>query len=341
LLYIRGASAFARAFDATQIAFTGGETLIAEGAVSVSVASNGTMLYRSDRTAASRLAWFDRRGQFLGAVGEPGEYHQVTLSPRGTRATLVWSGTQGAREDLWDMDLSSGILSRLTTNDAADSDPSWSPDERRVAFTSGRSGTSGVYVKDVGTGVEAPLVVLKDPSNLDQWTPDGRFVIFRNVGRTIWSVAVDGDRTPRKLADTPYITDEVHVSADGRWVAYNANESGRWEAYIATFPEFAARRQVSSSGGVQPQWSRDGRELFYLAPDGSLMGVRVNTRLGLEVSPPSLLFATHFEPSPHRPQYAVSSDGARFLGLDRLPGERASLTLLLNGRTPEDWATVR
>ena len=98
------------------------------------------------------------------------------------------------------------------------------------------------------------------------------------LGKAVYAMPLSGDRTPRLLADTPYIEDEVHVSPDGRWVAFQADESGRWEIYVAAFPTFTSKRQISSGGGLQPQWRGDGRELFYLSPDGSLMSVRVDAR---------------------------------------------------------------
>ena len=84
-------------------------------------------------------------------------------------------------------------------------------------------------------------------------------------GKAVYAMPLSGDRTPRLLVDTPFVEDEVHVSPDGRWVAFNADESGRWEVYVAAFPAFTSKRQISSGGGVQPQWRADGRELFYLA----------------------------------------------------------------------------
>jgi Tol biopolymer transport system component len=154
------------------------------------------------------------------------------------------------------------------------------------------------------------------------------------LGRAVWSVAVSGDHTPKVLIDTPYVEDEVHVSPDGRWVAFNANESGAWEVYVARFPEFTARRQISGHGGVQPQWSGNGRELFYLALDGSLMRVPVDAGTGPIVPQQSVLFSTPFERTPHAPQYAVTPDGARFLGLAQVAGDRSSLTVLLNALLP-------
>src|SRR4029453_18050918 len=97
----------------------------------------------------------------------------------------------------------------------------------------------------------------------------------------------------------------------------NANESGRWEVYVAAFPAFTSKRQISDGGGVEPQWRGDGRELFYLASDGSMMSVRVDTRSGLTVTAPSRLFATKFATNPNVAQYAVTADGQRFLGIER------------------------
>ena len=140
---------------------------------------------------------------------------------------------------------------------------------------------------------------------------------------------LSGDRTPRLLVDTPFIEDEVHVSPDGRWVAFNADESGRWEVYVAAFPAFTSKRQISSGGGVQPQWRADGRELFYLGPDGSMMSVRVDARTEFTASPPARLFTDQYRPDPDVPQYGVTADGQRFLGLERVGGG-TSFTFLLN-----------
>ena len=179
-----------------------------------------------------------------------------------------------------------------------DSDPSWSPDERSLAFTSTRNGRfAAVFVEGSRQRHGGAARRVQRTANVDQWTPDGRFVIFRTLGKAVYAVPFSGDRTPRLLADTPYVEDEVHVSPDGRWVAFNADESGRWEVYVAAFPAFTSKRQVSSGGGVQPQWRADGRELFYLAPDGSMMSVRVDTRDRAHRQPrQSRLFTTQIAP---------------------------------------------
>jgi Tol biopolymer transport system component len=231
--------------------------------------------------------------------------------------------------DLWDVNLTSGIFSRLTTHAGLDSDPSWSPDERSLVFSSIRGGRQAVFVKDLVSGKEDQLVALEQPAVVDEWTPDGRYVILRTRGHALYSVSMLGDRTPRLLVDTPYVEDEVHVSPDGHWVAFNADESGRWEVYIAAFPTFTSKRQVSNGGGVQPQWRRDGRELFYLGPDGSMMSVRLDTGTELAPGAPARLFPTNIQADPSMPQYAVTADGQRFLGLEPVGGV-ASFTFLFN-----------
>jgi Tol biopolymer transport system component len=257
----------------------------------------------------------------------------VVLSPRGGRAAVVRPDAQG-NADLWNVDLANGILSRLTTHPAEDTDPSWSPDERALAFTSRRTGVAGVFVKDLVSGKEGPLVAFPERVALDEWTPDGRFVIFRNAAKAVYAMALTGSRTPKMLIDTPFIEDEVHVSPDGHWVAFDANESGPWEVYVASFPTFTSKRQVSTGGGVQPQWRRDGHELFYLGPDGSMMSVRVETRPDLTATTPARLFTTNIAPDPWVPKYAVTADGQRFLGIEPVAGS-ASFTFLLN------WLNVR
>ena len=155
-------------------------------------------------------------------------------------------------------------------------------------------------MKDLTSGKEDPLVPFDEPVALDQWTPDGRFIIFRTMGKAVYAMPLSGERTPRMLVDTPYIEDEVHVSPDGRWVTFHADESGRWEVYVAAFPTFTSKRQISSGGGVQPQWRADGRELFYLGPDGSMMSVRVDARTEFTAEPADAPVRHEYRAGPQR-----------------------------------------
>jgi Tol biopolymer transport system component len=337
LFYARGAGLFARPFDPERLEVSGAEVQVAERAGGFSVSDGGTVVYRPEDVSMSRLTWFDRSGRRTGTLGEPAPYNQVVLSPRGRRATVVrFEADDNA--DLWDVDLASGIFSRLTTHPAYDMDPSWSPDERALAFVSERTGRRTMFVKDMVSGKEEPLGTFGEDAVIDEWTRDGRFIVFRTVGKAVYAMPLSGDRTPRMLVDTPYIEDELHVSPDGRWVAFQANESGRFEIYVAAFPTFTSKRQISSDGGLQPQWRGDGRELFYLSPDGSLMSVRVDPRPEFTASRPAPLFSTNISPfgGETTPQYGVTADGQRFLGLERVGGGKAFTFLLnsLNTKSP-------
>ena len=334
LFYSRGTALLARPFNAERLEFSGAEVQVTDHGSNLSVSEDGTIVYRPTNVAMSILTWFDRVGRRLGTLGEPAPYQLVHLSPLGRHATVVRGDTGLDSWDLWDADLASGIFSRLTTRTGLDADPAWSPDERTLVFSSNRLGRTAPFLKDLVSGTEKPLIAFDEPLALDQWTPDGRYVIATTMGKAVYAVPLGGDRKPRMLVDTPFTEDEIRVSPDGRWVAFNADESGRWEVYIAAFPAFTSKRQISDAGGVQPQWRADGRELFYLASDGWMMSARVDTRTGLTLSPPSRLFSTRLTTNPNLAQYAVTADGQRFLGIERATSV-SSFTFLINRLKPQ------
>jgi Tol biopolymer transport system component len=239
---------------------------------------------------------------------------------------------------VWEVNLSTGVLQRMTSDPATDSDATWAPDGTRVAFTSTRSGTMAVYVKDVASGREEPVAPMAGMSLVvDGWTPDGRALVVRRPGgRDTYLVTLDADRTLRPLVANAFTVDEIQVSPNARWAAYNSDESGAWEVYVTRFPTFTSRRRVSTAGGVQPKWRRDGKELFYLALDSSMMSVPIDTGAELRVQRPVKLFDSGITPNPGLTQYGVTPDGQRFLGLDRSWREGETLTVLLNWLTPEN-----
>ena len=181
------------------------------------------------------------------------------------------------------------------------------------------------------TGAEEPLADVR--GSLDEWTPDGRFAIFRKEGRTIVAVPLSGDRTPRTIVDRPLVIyDQPHVSPDGRWIAFNSNESGRWEVHVARFPEFTDKRQISNDGGVQPLWRRDSEELFYLDLRGQVMAVAVTKETTSPFDVARAVFSTTLNPSPYVGEYAVTADGQNFLAIEPVEGASAALAFVLNWR---------
>jgi hypothetical protein len=328
LVYRRGTTLGARLFDARRLEFSGPFVPLAENVAAFSVSQSGTIVYRSEPPQARQLTWFTRDGARVGVVGEAAQIDGLGLSTSGRRAA-IWRDT-GGNVDLWSVDLKSGITSRLTNDPAMDADAVWSPDERMVAFSSLRSGGVAVYLKHLVDGKEELLAEHPDGFVVDSWTPDGKFVVARSVGRAVYLIPVTGDRKPRLLVDTPYGEDQLSVSPDGRWVAFNSDESGRVEVYVAAFPQFTSKRQVSAVGGVQPRWRGDGRELFFLSLNGSMMSVRVTAGAALMTDPPSLLFNSNIDPTAELNQYDVTPDGKRFLALDRVEHGGHTFTFLLN-----------
>lgn len=338
MIWARDAQLLTRAFDPRSGQFTAPEVVIAQGVRVYSVARDGTIVFQAQSSSPfTQPTWFDRKGVREGTLADPDAYGGLSLSPDGRRAS-VWMGSRAGNQDVWEVDLSTGVLSRMTSDPAIDSDATWAPDGTRVAFTSARSGTLAVYVKDVASGREELLAPMAGrPLVVDGWTPDGRALVVRQPGgRNTYIVTLDADRTLRPLVANAFTMDETQVSPDGRWAAYNSDESGAWEVYVARFPTFTSRRRVSTAGGVQPKWRRDGKELFYLALDSSMMSVPIDTSAELTVQRPIKLFDSGITPDPGLTQYGVTPDGQRFLALDRSGREGETLTVLLNWLTPEN-----
>jgi len=319
LLYQRLGTLMAQPFDAERAAVTGEAFPIADelahipysGASSFSVSRNGALAYTigSATTVERQFAWYSRTGKALGTVGSPAGYQQARLSPDEKRVAYNRDG------DLWLMELASGIASRFTYDTAVESDPVWSPDGQRVAFYSTKQGKRDIYMKTVGGSQEELLFASDENKGVDDWSGDGETLVFRMAtgNNPIYALSLNGERKAKKLFEDPFAKNEVHLSPDSKWAAFNANDSGRMEVYVASFPAFTDKRQVSTAGGAQARWRGDGQELYYLSLDGKLMSVDVRTNPVLRTGVSTVLFETQIFVDPLIDQYNPTSDGQRFL----------------------------
>jgi Tol biopolymer transport system component len=346
LFFLRDGTLMAQPFDTrtrrlTADAFPVAETVAGEGSRygSFSVSESGTLVFaRGAASTSARLVWFDRSGRMLGAIGEAGAYQHFALSPDQRRVAASMLTGLPANRDIWIIDLERGVSSRLTFDAAEESNPLWSPDNKRIAFLSGGADRSGIRVKSAsGIGPDEPLLTTSpsNPAFLDDWSADGRFLVYDTptngtAGMDLWVLPLTGERKPIPIVQGPGVQNRAVISPDNRWIAYTSDESGTPQVYVQSFPVPAARYAVSKSGGAQPQWRGDGKEIFFLTPDSALMAAAIDTTREFRASVPEVLFQAAASAA-NRHQYAVTRDGKRFLMISTDRGEISwPLTVVVN-----------
>ncbi len=255
----------------------------------------------------------------MGTIGPPDENGLINpaLAPDGRRV-VVQRWNQG-QPSLWMLDSTRTVAAPFTfTSSTA---PIWSPDGSRVLFGGGNA-TFDIYEKAAsGAGTEHLVFSSADTKVPTAWSADGRLVLYQSVNEKtrsdLWALPLVGDRKPFPVVQTSFDERNGELAPDGRWIAYDSNQSGRFEVYVQRFPAPSGKWQISTGGGVTPRWSHDGREVFYLAPDGALMAVRVSlTSDGQALQPgaPSQLFRISIVPAGgNKHQFAVAPDNQRFL----------------------------
>jgi dipeptidyl aminopeptidase/acylaminoacyl peptidase len=357
LVWVRAGALVARRLDVAQAALTGEPVTLVDGMQgydetysnrsAVSVAATGLIAYRTRATSRRQLTWFDRSGTARGTVGDPDRngLSSPSLSPDGRRVAVT--RTVEGNTDVWLRD--GARMSRVTVDAASERFPLWSPDGTRLVFSSSRSGPFEIYQRLAGgAGVEERLVPADQMAFAASWSPDGRFLLYVNNDphtlTDLWVLPMAGDRVSSAFHKTPFLERWGTFSPDGRWVAYHTNQSGQHEIYVRPFippgvsgtaaGPTGGQRQASTTGGVYPVWRRDGRELYYLNPEGAMMAVPI-TVIGATLEPgaPIVLFPTRIlgggVDRGLGPQYDVARDG-RFLINTVLDDTAAPITLLMN-----------
>jgi len=306
----------------------------AVGRSSVSVSNEGTILFGTG-SGRYQLTWLDREGKVLGTVGQPDRYDSLRISPDGTRLAAGLADAL-SRTDLWLLDLSRPIPSRLTFLGMFGTG-AWSPDGQRISYhlLSNRQ----LLLKNAdGTGQEELVLQSQRTVYLNDWSPDGRYLVYTQQspdGRSeLWLLPLSGNREAQPFQKTAFNELQGEVSPDNKWIAYTSDESGGFnEVYVTSFPASGPKWRVSSGGGNFPRWTRDGKELFYRALDGTLMVASVRPAPhGLEFGAPAARFRVPEPVGMFAYPYDVAPDGKKILALmpSKAGGDSPSLTVLVN-----------
>jgi Tol biopolymer transport system component len=302
LLFIRAGTLMVQPFNLERLELSGAAVPVADGARgrsnTFSISANGTLAFLRGAPPESQLVWFDRTGRQLDTVGATAVYRNSAFS-RDRRFAVF---ERGAPSDLWILDFDKQGPTRMSTDRAGNRSPLWSPDGRTIVFVSSRNGVEGLYERRVGAVSGDSLLRQNDvPMSLSDWSRDGRYLAYA-AGGDVWALPRFGTREPVQVTASPFFQDlDAAFSPDGRWIAYVSDESsgisrrGEGDVFVQSFPLHEFKRQVSTAGGFVPRWSDDGTELFYVAPDGTLMAASITARGStLEIDPPRPLFRPGF-----------------------------------------------
>jgi eukaryotic-like serine/threonine-protein kinase len=344
LLYLRDKTLVAQPFDRRTYVLSGEPhslsdevlfTRLVDRAV-FSVSSGEVLVTQTGKGAAnSQLTWFDRSGKPAGAAGAPGSYGNVRLSPDGRGVAVDRTNPDGRNVDIWIFEPDRVATTRMTFDPSGHQAPIWSPDGKQILFSWNRKLGTQIYLKNAdGSGSEEEVADLGTGLSVNawDWSRDGKYVLVRK-GNELWYLSWP-ERVAKPLLQAKWTVQNAQFSPDGRWMAYASNETGSMEIYVSPFPSANGKWQVSSAGGQEPRWRQDGKELFYVSPDGKMMAVAVKTGASFKAESPVALFQTQRR----QPvssfavfSYDVSGDGRRFLVITKVDEANAApLSIHLN-----------
>jgi serine/threonine protein kinase/Tol biopolymer transport system component len=340
LLFARDETLMAQPFDASKVQITGDAVPLIEGIdyyggyANFSASQTGVLTYTSGATLfGGQLTWFDRAGKPLGTVGRSGLIEWAAISPDGGKVAYDLRDPQTLLFDIWVHDLATHTDSRFTFGPGNNTNrfPVWSPDSSHIAFTS-QGSAPGVYQLAVdGAAQNEPLDTEGGKRALD-WSRDGRYLIEESASSSktsfdLWFVPLLGDRKPVAYLNSQFAEQQGKLSPNGQWLAYRSDASKGNEIFVETFPARGGKWQISRNGGGFPQWSRDNRELFYVAGDQTLMAVEINSGPKFEPLAQKPLFHVHM---PTNSWYDVGKDGRFLVPTQVEQGGPVSLSVVIN-----------
>ena len=333
LLYPRERALFAQRVNPRTFQLTGEPIPVAEevnsnddnGRSAFAVSGNGTLVYLANRPAADvQPVWYGRDGKRIAAVGKAGAYASMRPSPDEKSVALAVRSS--GRLETWIMDLTSGALRRASTEEGFALGP-WSPDSERMAINEVQA--NGILEFTVASGGTRPLNKGRGFDAVD-WAPDNRFILCNDANQhQLVTLTLDGNSQLRTVNDTPYRRNQFRFSPDGKFVAYTSVESGSAQVFVASFPSFSEKRQISVNGGQWATWKKDGREVFFRTSDGTVMSGEIRTEGNIEAGIPKPLFK--YPTNPYTETFWPTGDGKRFLVLEtEQTGQAGEIMVALN-----------
>ena len=301
LLYLRETVLVAQRFDPKSLQFSGDPTPVAEKLdywnardLAAFTAAHGTLVYRHGSLQKTQPMWVDRTGKEVGRFGEPGLYLQPRPSPDGALVGLVRPDPDTGKGDVWIVDTSRNTMSRSTFVDAASITFAFSPDSKRIAVgTIAGTASAGVWIQPTsGSGTQEKLETPKTFGSVGSWSPNGRYLFFmvqNNATRQdVYYIDLNGDKKLTPFIQSPANEAGAVLSPNGKWLAYQSDESGRYEVYVTAFPGPGGKWQVSNGGGSFPSWSPDGKQIYYTITD-KLMSVPIQNVETFQFGAPTVL----------------------------------------------------
>jgi Tol biopolymer transport system component len=343
LLYVRGNSFVAQKLNTSSLELEGEATALVQGiaydpSISrglFSASENGLLIYETGNVqVGSKLIPTDRNGKSLGVTGDIGEYLPFRISPDNKRIAIGVFDQKFRNNDVWIIDIQRGLKTRFTFDPAADNNPVWSPDGEKIVFSSTRKGIGDLYIKSAsGATSEEVLYESSERKLPTDWSPDGRFLAYHVAGKSldIWMMPMETNGQRSGKSPFPFLATEFNefqavFSPDGHWIAYTSDESGQAEVYVRPFPGPGGKFQVSSEGGRNPVWRRDGKEMYYISlNDSKMMSAGIAEKgTSVEVSNVHPLFAMNGT------DYDVMTDGTFILNIPVETQQTSPITLVVN-----------
>lgn len=334
LVYVHNGTLFAVPLDIKRLEVTGQAAPVVEGVASnpgsggaqFSFSDSGTFVYVAGSAASQDVSiyWLDAAGKFTPLRETPGNYNNLSISPDGKR--IAMEITNGNRADIWVYEWERDTLTRLTFKGDSNVRPVWTPDGQRIVYTSTQKGAAANiwWIRADGGGDAQRLTESNYAQDPNSWSPDGKILAFQQdnpgTGQDLMTMSVEGSEKagwkpgePKPFVSTPATEVRPAFSHDGRWIAYHSNESGSFEVYVRPFPGPGGKTQISMGGGSAPQWSRNGKELYFTTSNRDKIMVATYTASGESFHPdkPRLWSPGQFTPRGTGINYALHPDGKR------------------------------